>query len=72
MSALIRLGEYEHFKGGRYEVIGVAKHSETFEEMVVYRSLHGENSLWVRPLDMFLGLVNVNGKQVPRFKCIKP
>jgi len=62
------MGEYEHYKGGRYEVVGVANHSETLEKLVVYR--HGDGELWVRPLTMFTELVEVNGKKVPRFRHI--
>ena len=65
------LGVYEHFKGGRYEVIGVASHSETLEKMVVYKHLDGDKvGLWVRPLAMFTELVEKNGKKVPRFRYI--
>ena len=60
-------GKYRHYKGNLYEVIGVARHSETLEEMVVYRALYGEGGLWVRPLGMFLETVSVDGKNVPRF-----
>ncbi len=60
-------GRYRHYKGNDYEVIGIARHSETEEEMVVYRKLYGDHSLWVRPLTMFLELVEVNGRLVPRF-----
>ena len=60
-------GKYRHYKGNLYEVIGVARHSETLEEMVVYRALYGEGGLWVRPLGMFLETVAVDGKNVPRF-----
>ncbi len=67
----IKLGKYEHYKGKQYEVIGVAKHSETLEELVVYRALYGENDLWVRPLKMFLENVEVEGKQIPRFRFIE-
>jgi len=70
MSSPIKLGEYEHYKGNRYEVIGVAKHSETLEEMVVYRALYGERGLWVRPLEMFSETIKIEGKLVPRFKYI--
>ncbi|AWB89187.1 DUF1653 domain-containing protein [Salinibacterium hongtaonis] len=58
-------GRYRHFKGGAYEVIGVARHSETEEELVVYRSATGD--LWVRPRDMFLQTTVVDGVEVPRF-----
>lgn len=66
----IKLGEYEHYKGNKYEAIGVAKHSETLEELVVYRALYGDKDLWVRPLIMFLGSVEVGGKTIPRFKYV--
>ncbi|WP_018701883.1 MULTISPECIES: DUF1653 domain-containing protein [Sporomusaceae] len=60
-------GIYRHFKGGKYEVLGVAKHSESGEELVVYRALYGEGGLWVRPLPMFLEEVEWEGKRQPRF-----
>jgi len=65
-------GGYRHFKGGEYEVIGVARHSETHERLVVYRPLYGEaeGSLWVRPLAMFLETVEHQGRTVPRFTPI--
>lgn len=62
-------GRYLHFKGKYYEVIGVAKHSETQEELVVYRALY-DGSLWTRPKAMFLEEVEAEGKRVPRFKYI--
>ena len=65
------LGKYEHYKGNQYEVIGVAKHSETLEELVVYRALYGEHGLWVRPLKMFLETVEVGDKKIPRFKFVE-
>lgn len=68
----LKIGIYEHCKGHRYKVIGIAKHSETLEDLVVYESIN-ENSfskLWVRPLSMFLEEVDVNGRKVPRFKYI--
>ncbi|MEK7649489.1 MAG: DUF1653 domain-containing protein [Patescibacteria group bacterium] len=70
MSNDARLGEYEHYKGKRYKVIGVAQHSETLEELVVYQKLYDDQSLWVRPLKMFLEDVEVEGKKVPRFRFI--
>jgi hypothetical protein len=70
MDEKLLLGRYKHYKGKMYEVIGVAKHSETLEEFVVYRALYGENELWARPLNMFLEEVEVNGKKVPRFEFI--
>lgn len=63
----LRLGRYRHYKGRDYDVIGVARHSETEEQMVVYRCLYGDYSLWVRPLAMFRETVDVAGEQVPRF-----
>lgn len=66
----IKLGVYEHYKGNRYEVVGVAKHSETLEEMVVYRALYGENALWVRPAAMFAEEIEKDGVRVPRFKFV--
>ena len=66
-----KLGIYEHYKGKEYEVIGIAKHSETLEKLVVYRTLCGKHDLWARPLKMFTEKVEVNGKKVPRFRYIK-
>lgn len=63
----IKLGKYKHFKGNEYEVIGVAKNSETLKDYVVYKALYGEKGLWIRPLDMFLETVEKDGKQVKRF-----
>jgi len=61
-------GVYEHYKGNRYEVLMVARHSETEEEFVVYRQLYGDGGVWVRPLAMFLESVEVGGRVVPRFR----
>ena len=66
----IQPGRYRHFKGGEYEVIGVARHSETREELVVYRALYGERGLWVRPVAMWLETVERDGKQFQRFTYI--
>ena len=60
-------GRYRHYKGGAYEVLGVATHSETEERLVVYRPLYGEGALWVRPLAMFIEWVEVDGERMPRF-----
>ncbi|HUX35866.1 MAG TPA: DUF1653 domain-containing protein [Candidatus Paceibacterota bacterium] len=65
-----KLGRYKHYKGNEYEVIGVAKHSETLEEMVVYRALYGSHDLWVRTLKMFVEEIEVDGKKMPRFEYI--
>lgn len=67
----VKPGRYKHYKGNDYQVIGVAKHSEDESELVVYRPLYGEGRLWVRPLDMFIESVNVNGKTLPRFELIE-
>lgn len=66
----LKLGKYEHYKGNKYKVLNVARHSETLEELVVYQALYGEKGIWVRPLGMFMEKVIVNGKKVPRFKYI--
>ena len=63
-------GKYVHYKGNEYEVIGVAKHSETLEPMVVYKALYGDGGLWVRPYGMFFETIEINGEKVPRFKKI--
>jgi hypothetical protein len=63
-------GRYRHYKGNEYSVLGVARHSETLEELVVYRQEYGDRSLWVRPKRMFLGTVEVDGRQVPRFRFV--
>ena len=64
------LGRYRHYKGGEYEVIGVARHSETLEPLVVYRSLYNASGLWVRPHTMFFGDVTVDERAVPRFSLV--
>lgn len=64
----MKTGRYRHFKGKEYEVVGTATHSETGEKLVVYRALYGGFDLWVRPLPMFLEMVEHDGKQVPRFE----
>lgn len=61
-------GIYTHYKGNRYQVIGIATHSETMEQMVVYKALYGEGGIWVRPANMWNELVEVDGTRVPRFK----
>lgn len=66
----IKLGRYRHFKGNEYEVIGIARHSETLEEMVVYRALYGDGGLWVRPAFMWCETVERDGKRFPRFEYI--
>ena len=61
-------GRYRHYKGGEYEVVGVARHSETLAPMVVYRPLYGEAGLWVRPYQMFMQSVLIDGEPVARFQ----
>ncbi len=63
-------GKYKHFKGKEYELLYVAKHSETLEEMVVYRALYGEFGIWVRPLSMWNETVIHEGREVKRFTYI--
>jgi cupin 2 domain-containing protein len=64
----IQPGRYRHYKGNEYTVIGTARHSETLEELVVYRQEYGEHGLWVRPKQMFSETVRVDGQDVPRFE----
>ena len=64
-------GRYRHYKGGEYQVYGVARHSETDERVVVYRPLYGDGELWIRPLAMFLESVDIQGQSQPRFALIK-
>jgi hypothetical protein len=65
-----RPGRYRHYKGNEYRVLGLARHSETLEPLVVYRALYGKRGLWVRPAAMFTETVEVAGKRVPRFAFI--
>lgn len=70
----LKLGIYEHYKNPkhRYRVLGVARHSETLEDLVVYEALYENemSKLWVRPLEMFLGDVEIDGKAIPRFRYL--
>lgn len=63
----IKPGRYRHYKGGEYEVVGTARHSETLEPMVVYRPLYNASGCWVRPHAMFIGTLIVDGSEVQRF-----
>lgn len=63
----VQTGRYRHYKGNTYEVIGVARHSETGEWLVVYRPEYGDRGIWVRPAAMFIESVEQDGKSVPRF-----
>ena len=67
----IKTGKYRHFKGNEYRVLGMARHSETLEEMVVYRALYGEGGLWVRPASMWNETVTRDGKTFPRFTLLE-
>jgi hypothetical protein len=71
----IQLGIYEHYKGNRYELLGIGQHSENLEEFVVYKALYesqkfGKDSLWLRPKSMFFENVMIDGKQVARFRYV--
>ena len=67
----VKPGRYRHFKGNEYEVIGTARHSETLEEMVVYRALYGDGGLWVRPAAMWTEQVERDGYRSPRFRPVE-
>ena len=67
----IQPGLYQHYKGPKYRVFSVARHSETEEEVVFYQALYGDYGFWVRPLSMFLESVEVDGEQVPRFALVQ-
>lgn len=68
----IDLGRYRHYKGGEYEVLGVVRHSETLEPLVLYRPLYNDTGMWVRPFAMFLETVEVDGAMVRRFAAVGP
>ncbi|MBR5507202.1 MAG: DUF1653 domain-containing protein [Clostridia bacterium] len=68
---MIKKGIYRHYKGNEYEVIGVAKHSETLEDMVVYKALYGDGGIWVRPASMWNETVIKDGKEHKRFEYIE-
>lgn len=68
---MMKPGRYRHYKGNDYEVLGVARHSETEEEYVVYRQLYGAGGLWIRPLGMFLESVTIGEIVVPRFQRLE-
>ncbi len=67
----IKCGKYRHFKGNEYEVLGMVRHSETGEELVLYRALYGEGGLWVRPVHMWNEQVERDGKTVARFMYLE-
>jgi hypothetical protein len=68
---MVRPGRYRHYKGHEYEVLGVARHSETEEEYVVYRARYGDRGLWIRPAAMFEELVVIEGRHVSRFEPLE-
>lgn len=68
---MVRPGRYRHYKGHEYEVLGVARHSETDEQYVVYRALYGDRGLWIRPTSMFEEMVVLEGRHVPRFEPLE-
>jgi hypothetical protein len=68
---MVQPGRYRHYKGHEYEVLGVARHSETEEEYVVYRALYGDRGLWIRPTAMFEELIVLEGRHVPRFEPLE-
>ena len=68
----VQAGRYRHYKGREYTVIGVARHSETEEKLVVYRQEYGDHGLWVRPKAMFLETVELDGHTAPRFEYLGP
>lgn len=67
----IKLGKYRHYKGKEYQVLGVAKHSETLEELVVYKALYGDGQIWVRPKSMWNETVEINGNRCKRFLYVE-
>jgi hypothetical protein len=72
MTKELPIGLYKHYKGQEYQVVDVARHSETQEWLVAYRCLYGDYSLWVRPYDMFIETVAIDGKETPRFEYVQP
>lgn len=70
-TAALRPGIYRHFKGNLYEVMTVARHTETEEEMVVYRALYGDFGIWVRPLAMFTEQIERDGQRITRFEFVR-
>ena len=67
----MKIGLYQHYNGNYYHVLGICRHSETLEEMVAYRALYGDYGLWVRPRNMFLETVTVDGNKRSRFEFIR-
>lgn len=70
MNTALKIGIYRHYKGNLYEVLHIARHSETEELFVVYRALYGDYGVWIRPLSMFVECVWVDGRDIPRFELV--
>ncbi len=71
LSKTVKIGLYEHYKGNSYRMLGIARHSETLEELVVYQALYGDEEIWIRPLSMFCERVKLDDQtEVPRFRYI--
>lgn len=68
----MQLGLYKHYKGNMYQLIRIARHSETLEKMAVYQALYGDYGIWVRPLSMFQETVTFDGQVIPRFAFVRP
>lgn len=68
--SIVKGGTYQHYSGKQYNVLAIARHSETLQELVVYQGLYGDKDVWVRPLEMFLEQVIINEKSVPRFRLL--
>jgi hypothetical protein len=68
----MQLGIYQHYKGNLYQLLDRCRHSETLEELVLYKALYGDFGLWVRPSSMFFENIILDGKSIPRFKFLKP
>lgn len=66
----VKPGRYRHYKGREYQVVGIAKHSETLENYVIYKALYGAGQLWIRPLKMFREQITVDGREIPRFEYL--
>lgn len=66
----LKKGKYRHYKGKEYEVIDIVRHSETLEELVLYKQLYDDGGLWVRPKAMFFEQIELNGQKMPRFECM--
>ena len=71
MNVTVKPGIYQHYKGPEYQVLDIVTHSETGEQLVLYRPLYGEGKLWVRPLEMFTEEVSVAGQRLPRFEYLR-